>query len=286
MPEASTTVGHVQVIALLDGRADLRTPMVEAFPDAPADALLAERDRFPDVYGSGDVWRLAIWAWLVRHPGGLLLMDTGVGPASAPAFGWFRQPGALHEGLAEAGVGAHHIDTVVLSHVHDDHVGGTVTAEGAPAFPNARYVLQQADLDAQRALARESEEEARVWEELVVPLRDGGVLDTVEGDVALTDLLELRHAPGHTPGHQVLRVASQGRRLLLSADTWNHPAQLGRPDWPSGTDTWPARAARSRRAMLADVLSHPGMVIAPGHFAEPFGRVVSRGGLATWDPLP
>lgn len=290
MTIATITIGLVEISALLDGISD-DLPIVDAFPGAPPEALLAERERFPGVYGERDAWHLFVRAWLIRHPEGELLMDTGVG--ATVAMSWFPEPGRLHEALAEAGTAAHHVDTVVLSHIHDDHVGGTVTSEGEPAFPNARYVIQRADLDAARAAGTEpdaheegDEEGVAIWETLLAPLEAAGLFDVVEGDAALTGSLELHHAPGHTPGHQVIRVASEGSRALLSADTWNHPAQLAHPGWASAPDGEPGRAAATRRSLLAWLLSHPGTVVIPTHFAEAFGHVASgRDGLATWEPL-
>lgn len=280
------TVGRVAVNALLDGVAD-DMPIVEAFPDAPPDALLAERERSPGVYGENDAWRLRVRAWHVRHPGGELLVDTGVG--STVAMAWFPEPGRLLDALTEAGSAPERIDTVVLSHIHDDHIGGTVTSEGAPTFPDARYVIQAADLETARAAgtaADAQDEDVAFWETLLAPIEAAGLFDVVEGDVPLTDELALHHAPGHTPGHQVLRIASKGSRLVVAADTWNHPAQLAHPDWTSAPDADPAGAAATRLSMLAWVHSHAGTVVAPTHFTEAFGRVVTGpDGLASWEPV-
>lgn len=268
-------VGHVEVVALTDGAELTSSRMTEAFPDVPAEAHDAMRARHPDLYGTSDEWRIIVRAWLVRHPQGVLLMDTGVGGSTSAAMAWFPTPGRLHDALAEAGATADQIDTVVLSHVHDDHVGGTLDASGAPAFPRARYVLQQADLDALHEWAAESDEDRVILEQMIEPVRTAGQLDLIDGDVALTDAIGLRHTPGHTPGHQVLRIASEGDRMVISADTWNHPSQFGRPEWASATDAAPARATEARRALLADLLSHPGSVVAPTHLDAPFGRIAN-----------
>src|SRR5262245_52972781 len=141
MDSPRISIGRVEVVALLDGDAPIGT-IVEHFPAVDADAILAWRDRAGAVHGEDDTWRLLVRAWLVRHAGGTLLMDTGVG--ETVTMSWFPEPGRLHAALADEGVGPGDVDTVVLSHVHDDHIGGTTTAGGDPAFPNARYVLQRA----------------------------------------------------------------------------------------------------------------------------------------------
>lgn len=271
MPFETFDLGSVGVRAILDLQSS-EGPIVDSFPAVPADALLAERRRYPDVYGPGDTWILRVRAWLVTHPEGTLLMDTGVGGPASPAMGWAPEPGALIAGLAEAGVAPADIDTVVLSHVHDDHIGGTIDEAGVPAFPRARYLIQRADLEWQRRLASEDPEDAAIWERLLAPIEEHGQLEPVEGHVRLDGRLALRHAPGHTPGHQVLTVTDGGRRLIVSADAFNHPAQLDHPAWPSGPDADHELAARSRRALLDDLGSHPATILAPTHFDRAFGR--------------
>jgi glyoxylase-like metal-dependent hydrolase (beta-lactamase superfamily II) len=177
----------------------------------------------------------------------------------------------------------------VSTHVHDDHVGGAVVfidGEPAPAFPRATYLLQRADRTWQAELAREEAEDREIDELLVQPLERSGQLTLIDGDHQVAEGVDLHPAPGHTPGHQVVRLHSRGARAILTGDTFNHPVQIPHPDRASGTDAVPAQAAATRRAVLAEVLSHPGTTIAPTHLAEPFGRIGSGpDGLAGWRPL-
>ena len=71
-----------------------------------------------------------------------VLLDTGVG-----AFALGPTPGKLVALLRDQGVDPGDIDTVVLSHGHPDHLGGSVDAEGRPAFHNARYVIARKEWD-------------------------------------------------------------------------------------------------------------------------------------------
>ena len=108
-------------------------------------------------------------------------------------------------------------------------------------------------------------------------------MDLIEGDHRLADGLEAHLAPGHTPGHQVLRIHSRDQRAIISADAFNHPLQVGHPEWSSGNDDVPARAAITRRDLLAEVMSHPGTDLAPTHFTASFGHIRSGAdGSAAW----
>ena len=104
MLTTSLTVGHIEVLALLDGVRDLDGPMTDSFPDVPADELEAvPRARCPACTATTGAWRLHVRAWLMRHPGGVVLVDTGVGQPGAPGPSWFGAPGQLLEALREAG---------------------------------------------------------------------------------------------------------------------------------------------------------------------------------------
>jgi glyoxylase-like metal-dependent hydrolase (beta-lactamase superfamily II) len=123
--------------------------------------------------------------------------------------------------LSGLGIAPSDVGTVALSHVHDDHVGGLLGADGAPAFPNARHIVQRADIEWLRKLAAESDEDRAVWG-LLAPLEDAGVLDPIEGDHRLVDGVELCPATHPDTGLRVVAGAATHDR----ADTWNHPAQL------------------------------------------------------------
>ena len=283
MPHATVAVGDVEISALLD--VDVNDePIADAFPGAPPGAMLAGKTRYPNVYGEGDAWRLRVRVWVLRHPGGLMLLDTGVGPETSPAMDWCPKPGITLASLAEIGVEPEAIDVVALSHAHDDHIGGTVDRGGAPTFPQARYLLQRADHAWLRRRGAHDTEPS-TFERLLAPLDRVGALELLDGDHRISEQIELRQAPGHTPGHQVLRVTSQGSRALLSADTWNHPMQLAHPGWWAGSDDDHERSTATRRTLLAELLAEPQTIVAPTHLGEAFGHIKPDGdGLPAWHP--
>ena len=282
MTTATRTIGTLEITAIIDADLEL-DPIADAFPNVPADALLADDEAAASIRTADGNWHLLVRAWLIRDPSGLVLVDTGIGGPTSPTSGWVPQPGALLERLVESGARPADIATVVITHVHDDHIGGLLDDAGNPAFPNARHVLQRADLEWQRALGAESDDERAIWE-LLAPLEMGGMLDVIEGDHALADGIELHHLPGHTPGHQIVRLEAGSERLTISADTWNHPLQLANPEWPSGPDNDHAGAAEARRALRQEIETHPGTIVAPTHFAEPFVTIEGRRGAPAWLP--
>jgi glyoxylase-like metal-dependent hydrolase (beta-lactamase superfamily II) len=282
MSHATRRIGPIEITSVLD--ADFGAgPIAETFPGIPVDALLSDDDDASAVRTADGQWRILVRAWLLRHPGGTLLFDTGLGGPGSPTESWASTPGLLLAELSELGVTPGDIGAVALSHVHDDHVGGLLNADGAPAFPNARYVVQRADVAWLRALAPDSDEDGAVWE-LLAAVEEAGVLHEIDGDHRLADGIELHHLPGHTPGHQILRVVAGTERLTLSADTWNHPAQLANPDWPSGPDDDHAGAAEARRALRRELAEHPETIVAPTHLAEPFVTIDERGAVPVWRP--
>jgi glyoxylase-like metal-dependent hydrolase (beta-lactamase superfamily II) len=282
MPQTTRTIGSIDVTAIVDADLEL-DPIADAFPDILAEALLADDEVAASVRTANGNWRLRVRAWLLRHPAGSLLVDTGIGGPASPTQAWVPEPGTLIEQLGELGEPAGDIGTVVITHVHDDHIGGLLDGSGEPAFPNARHVVQRADLEWQRALGRESDEEHAIWN-LLAALETHQMLEVIQGDLAVADGIELHHLPGHTPGHQVVRIDGGGARLTISADTWNHPLQLEHPEWPSGPDDDHAGATEARRALRAELGEHPGTLVAPTHFAEPFVTLDERNGAPVWLP--
>lgn len=282
MPHGSSSVGRVDVTALCDAVVDSSEASEASFPGA-SEAVWAEtRERYPGVFGEQGRWRLQVHCFVLRSDGRTVLVDTGIGPESAPAFAWSATRGRLPQELTAAGISPEEIDDVVITHVHDDHLGWTVAeASTTPLFPNARYVVHSADWS---LMAEASDEEDRAtFAALLEPLERAGVLERSEDRLTITDELTLVHAPGHTPGHQVVVIDSGDARALISGDLVNHPVQLLQPGVNGTSDGDPALAATTRAGWL-ERLGREGRLVCPAHFPEGFGRFVADGERWSWVP--
>jgi glyoxylase-like metal-dependent hydrolase (beta-lactamase superfamily II) len=162
---------------------------------------------------------------------GIVLFDTGLNAEGITAA------------LAAAGYAPDDVNTIVITHMHGDHIGGLTAEDGTPTFANAAYVTGQAEFDHWAAQNNET------FEAKVRPLADRFTFIGDEGEVA-TGITGMA-AFGHTPGHMVYRLSSGDRQVLLMADLANHYVwSVAHPDWEVRFDADKAAAAQSRRRIL------------------------------------
>ena len=275
-------VGNADIVALSDMNIGMGAPIQELWPQVPPDAWKPYAERYPGTF-HGDDMRLEVGCYLVRSRGKTILIDTGFGAGPVKSIGGRR--GELMLDLATNMVTADDVDIVFLSHLHLDHVGWNTTRRGdgwVPTFPNARYICHEADLVHFRKEDVQAAQTYRFMYMFVDPLDELGLLDTVSGDVDLTDEVRAVHTPGHTPGHMSVLVTSGGERVNIQGDVLIHPAQVTEEDWNSRFDADWDTATATRRKMLDQVETERTTVVSC-HFPMPgFGRVVRSQGKRYW----
>lgn len=145
--------------------------------------------------------------------------------------------------LAQAGYTPDQVDTIVLTHMHPDHIGGLI-GENGPTFPNARIITNTEEHSFWGG--RENE----VFNAKVKPLNDR-ITFLKDGEDVVSGITAMA-APGHTPGHTTYLLESDGQQLLVFGDTAVHYVwSLAHPDWELVFDTDKEMAKTTRRRVLS-----------------------------------
>lgn len=260
-------VGPFDVVALLDASGTFFRTLDEAFSGATEQDWDDARRIDPVACGADGAWHLEFRCFAVRRPGGsVALVDTGIGPAASPASGWAPVPGHLPDRLTEASIDVDAVDLVILTHLHEDHYGWSVTPTGLPMFPNARYVVQQRELDTLGA-------EEAVVQYVLDPLRRTGQVHAVDGQSCLVSdsgtRLSVVPTPGHTPGHQSVLITGDHDQLVITGDVLVHAVQLANPEVSYRGEIDPEAARQSRHALLARARQQRAL-LATAHLTQPF----------------
>jgi glyoxylase-like metal-dependent hydrolase (beta-lactamase superfamily II) len=190
-------------------------------------------------------------------------------------------------GLAAVGVKPEAVTHVMCTHLHWDHVGWNtrrVDGRWAPTFPNARYVMAKREYDYWDAVyAKEKGKSDNIhvlaFEDSVLPIMRAEKAILVQDDFELDTGISLEPCHGHTPGHVVVNVASNGRRGVFIGDAIHHPMQLLFPDVSTRADL-DMNASRVTRRALIEKHAGTGSLVLPHHFATPTSGRIERAGEA------
>ena len=273
------TVGDVRVIALSDGTVPQDThKLLLGASTAEIDAALHQAFVTNPVEAS-------INAFLFRLGDRVVLVDTGAGDMFGPGFG-----GKLIESLALAGVRPAQITDVLLTHVHDDHMGGLVH-NGQSVFPNATVHVSKADFDfflnrtnAQKAhydISYFNQAEKAIWPYVKAhKIHSFGALAEI-----LPGVLASVH-PGHTPGSTFYTLQSGGNSITFVGDLLHvFAVQMPNPSITIVYDVDPAKAAQVREQAFA-TFAHDRTLIAIPHVSFPgVGYLHAVGSGYEWIPV-
>ena len=205
-----------------------------------------------------------------------VLVDVGSGNR------WFDTTGRLVENLDAAGVGLGEITHVVITHAHPDHIWGIRDDFDEPLFPEAEYIIGEAEHDywMQDGLVdRVSPEEQQFVAGAVNSINADGVEWTLAGDgYEVVPGVSLVSTPGHTPGHISVRLDSGDKSLLALGDAMSHAwTNFVHPDWFNAFDTDGAQTVETRKRLL-DMAASERVALLGYHFPFPgVGHVMREG---------
>lgn len=244
--------------------------------------------RFLVAGGVSEDVKLPIPFYVIRHPKGVVLFDSGLGlEYRRQVAGWwvsrfierifaseFSEDQAAVQQLRSAGIQPDDVAFIVISHLHYDHAGGLRD------FPKAKIVVsrkewENANVGRWKARARGVmiEQLAGISERLqLVDYPSDSTMGPFPGSFDLfgDGALVLLSTPGHTPGHQSLLVTTEsGKKVLLTGDAvWvreNYEGPAPKSFFVRHLEEEEGLAWASTLAIHQFAEANPEVFVIPGH---------------------
>jgi len=246
-------VGRFEVYMLVESESEGNTRIIPT-----ADAALIRR------YIPETGFKSSTNAFLIKTPGHNILVDTGFGRT-------------IFDKMKTLGIEPNQIDTVLITHLHGDHIGG-LQRDGKPLIPNAKiYVSEKEYTYFTKTQVNQGAVAALSPYGPNVITFEPGVLGGVAREI-LPGISAIA-SYGHTPGHTVYLVEDGGAKLIIAGD-FLHVAlvQIPNPDISATYDVDQSAAAASRRQLL-DYAAKNKITIGGMHMVYPaIGTVEADGG--------
>ncbi len=210
---------------------------------------------------------------VVETPAGRVLVETGIGERLSPKMvdvrGYSGTP--IVPALRLANVDPGSIDVVAMSHLHFDHAGGLLLADGTRAFPRATIVAQRSEWEIafsenSRVVASYDQPELRL-------VREWGAPDAVDGERELLPGVSLVPTGGHSFGHQAILVRGRTHTLAFFGDLCMRPWSAN-PRWVTAFDDFPLDSVEVKGSLFARAADENWLVVLSHEPQKPVGRLV------------
>jgi glyoxylase-like metal-dependent hydrolase (beta-lactamase superfamily II) len=238
-------LGQFEITALYDGALDLDTKLLHNTTPSELNKLLAR------MFVGNPKMQTAVNAYLVNTGTNLVLVDAGAAKLFGPTLGFILQ------NMRAAGYEPAQVDTVIITHLHPDHVGGIADADGKPLFPKAKIMVAKEDNDfwLSQKTADGSPEAMQPFfkmaRDAAAPYLKGSQWQVFsEGSVLVPGIIAVK-ANGHTPGHTAFAVESDGQKLLIWGDLVHaHAVQFANPGVSIEFDIDQKQAIATRKSIF------------------------------------
>ncbi|HEX2626519.1 MAG TPA: MBL fold metallo-hydrolase [Candidatus Limnocylindrales bacterium] len=221
---------------------------------------------------------------VVETPAGRVLIETGIGERVTDKVREMRRyegrpiVAAMEAGGFEPGT----VDLVVMSHLHFDHAGGLLRADGAKAFPRARIVAQRAEWeialdDNSRIVASYDQPELRL-------VHEWGTEGAVDGERELLPGVSVIRTGGHSKGHQAIVVRGTNQALAFFGDLGMRPWSAN-PRWITAFDDFPLDSVEVKGELFARAAAEQWLVTLSHEPVTPVGRLTPDRDRFRFDPV-
>lgn len=253
------------------------TVLCDSSPERQLDSIASKQDQVRnDLHNDYHTLNspLSVNGFLINTGSKLVLVDSGAGEG-------------LGRELLSAGYRPSQVDAVLLTHFHPDHVGG-LTVGGKRCFPHATVYADRKEgaywLDP--AATPEVLKKSKAAKNALAPYIKAGRLSWIDSGASPVPGIVAVRGYGHTPGHTLYKVESQGNTLLLWGDLVHlTPSQFLDPDVTVSYDADPVQARAARRKWMEEA-SREGYLVGGDHLSFPgLGHVGKTASGYRWIPI-
>jgi glyoxylase-like metal-dependent hydrolase (beta-lactamase superfamily II) len=223
---------------------------------------------------------------LIETPAGRVLVETGIGERFDEKTRAIRSVEGpwIVPALERAGFDPDSVDAVAMSHLHFDHAGGLLRADGVRAFPRARIVAQKAEWevalgDNPRLVASYVQPELRL-------VHDWGAEGWVDGERELLPGVTVVPTGGHSTGHQAVIVRGTGGggrgpragslagsgTVAFLGDLFMRPWGAN-PRWVTAFDDFPLDSVVRKAELFRQAVDEDWLIVLSHEVRHPIGRL-------------
>jgi len=277
--------GSFECLSINDGTFTYPHPYPFLFPNAPKEHLKQVLLKYKIQLDKWEEWTSPYICLLIKTDRHLILVDTGAGSLGP-------NTGKLIQNLKAEDISVNDIDTIILTHGHPDHLGGNTDSEGKLIFSNTRFVMwknewafwtEEPDLTKLKIDEHIKELLVTYARNNLQPIQEQ--IELIHKETEIVPGIRAIVAPGHTPGHMIINISSEGQQLMVLSDTVIHPVHMEQPDWYASVDLDPKQVVDTRRQLLNRAANEKALVLA-FHFPFPgLGRVSQKGKGWQWQPI-
>jgi glyoxylase-like metal-dependent hydrolase (beta-lactamase superfamily II) len=224
---------------------------IRQFAIGAADEEIRELTESNFVYG--DQIQLSTNPLLIQRNDQFILVDTGMGKQMDGANGLL-----LHH-LSQLGIARERITSILLTHLHIDHIGGAFSGKDS-LFPNAKVFISETEIGFWMQPNPDTSELRDVPPELIkltFEIARNGLRALERQTISFKPDKEIIPGvttlalPGHTPGHSGFLFQFGDESFIAAGDFAHDPLlQLARPEWTIMGDTHRATTVGTRKSLL------------------------------------